>query len=371
MNEDLLHSVAFAALPGMNLDVGRKLLEVVGSEADFFKMKEGELVSLVGTSNRWFTRSTRDEVLRKADTEIRFIEDKNVNAVYYTSPLYPRRLLEANDAPMMLYVTGACDMNSKHVVSVVGTRNATAAGVKFCDNFVGQLSAMLPDVVIVSGLAYGIDIAAHRAAMAHGVGTVAVMARGLNRIYPAVHRRDAVNIIKHGGALVTDYMSQDEMHKGNFLARNRIIAALADVTVVVESASHGGSLVTASLAMSYNRDVMAVPGRVTDEMSRGCNKLIAGNRAALLTDANQLVESMRWDVDIRQTPIAKQLSLFEDLNENEQAIVNVLRGAEQPMHANDIAHAVRQPAYLVTSTLVELDFKGIIATLPGSRYQLV
>lgn len=371
-NDLLLHQIAFAALPGMTLDLGRQLLEVVGDESRFFAMSEKELVETIGTTNRMFERHTRNNVLHRAESELEFISDKKIEPVYYTSPRYPRRLNEINDAPMMLYVTGDCDLNSRHAVSVVGTRNATPAGVQFCDTFVGELASMLPDVLIVSGLAYGIDIAAHRAAMRHDAHTVAVMARGLNRIYPAVHRRDAVNIVKHGGALVTDYMSQDELHKGNFLARNRIIAAMADVTVVVESASHGGSLVTASLAMGYNRDVMAVPGRLGDEMSRGCNKLIAANRAALLTSARQLVEAMRWDADMASPPpAARQLSLFDELDDNERAIVEVLRSADAPLHGNDIAAAVHQPTYIVTSTLVELDFKGVITTLPGSRYQLL
>lgn len=366
---EMLYQMAFAAMPGMGVDIAKQLLDIIGDEKQFFLMKEGELAQLLGPTNRWCSKTTRDKILRKAQKELDFIANKKITPIYYTSPQFPKRLLEANDAPIILYTTGDCDLNAKRVVSMVGTRNATPAGIKFCDNFVKDLSALIPNVLIVSGLAYGIDIASHRAAINHGAPTVAVMARGLNHIYPAVHRRDAVNIVNHGGALVTDYMSQDELHKGNFLARNRIIAALADVTIVVESASHGGSLVTASIAMGYNRDVMAVPGRVTDEMSKGCNKLIAANRAALLTNAQQLIDTMMWDVEAQPT-MPRQLNLFNELNDTEREVVNVLRQSAEPVYANDIARVLQRPAYLVTSTLVELDFKGIIVTLPGSRYQL-
>ena len=220
---------------------------------------------------------------------------------------------------------------------------------------------------MVSGLAYGIDIAAHRAALKHGVPTVAVLPRGLNHIYPSMHRPDAVAIAKHGGMLLTDYTSQDEVQKSNFLARNRIVAALSDCTVVVESAGSGGALVTASLAMSYNRDVMALPGRCGDEYSAGCNKLIATNKAALITGADDLMAAMRWE-SARQEP--QPLTLFPDLTKEEQAVVDVIRDRGE-IHINALADALHLPVYKLMSVLVELDCKNVIATLPGCRYTVV
>ncbi len=370
IENELIYQMAFADIDGLTLQLGKQLLEVVGDERTFFEMSERDLVSLVGKSSRLLTRETRDASLKRAEKELEFIAatDK-LTTVYHTSPCYPRRLLEVDDAPMMLYAIGDCDMNAPHVVSIVGTRHATAGGVKFCDSFVAELIELVPDVIVVSGLAYGIDIAGHRAAVNHGARTIAVMARGLNRIYPAVHRRDAIEIINHNGLLLTEYMTGDEMHRSNFLARNRIIAALSDCTIVVESASHGGSLVTASLATSYNRDVMAVPGRVNDEFSRGCNKLIATNRAALLTDAEQFVTAMGWE-SVNRKSQGKRRSLFVELTEQEQSVVNYLKSCEEPRRADTIASHLNLPVYQVMSMLVELDFKGIVSTMPGGRYSV-
>ena len=248
----------------------------------------------------------------------------------------------------------------------MGTRHATQYGIRFCDTLIAELAQRLPDLVVVSGLAYGIDIAAHRAALKHGVPTVAVLPRGLNHIYPAMHRNDAIAIAKHGGMLLTDYTSQDEVQKSNFLARNRIVAALSDCTVIVESAGSGGALVTASLAMSYNRDVMAVPGRCGDEFSVGCNKLIATNKAALITCADDLMTAMRWEGLARQP---QQLDLFPDLTKEEQAVVDVIRNQGE-IHLNTLADVLHTPVYKLMSVLVELDCKKVIATLPGCRYTL-
>ena len=267
----------------------------------------------------------------------------------------------------MFYSLGKCDLESAHVVSVVGTRHATQYGIRFCDTLIGDLAQRLPDLVVVSGLAYGIDIAAHRAALKHGASTVAVLPRGLNRIYPSSHRNDAIAIIKQGGMLLTDYTSQDEVHKANFLARNRIVAALSDCTVIVESAGSGGALVTASLAMSYNRDVMAVPGRCGDEYSAGCNKLIATNKAALITGADDLMAARRWESSMKEP---QQLSLFPELTREEQAVVDVIRDHGE-IHLNALADVLHLPVYKLMSTLVELDCKKIIATLPGCRYSIL
>ena len=362
----MVYKMAFANLQGMGVDLARKLLDVVGSEERFFNMTEKELRALTRGRSKMYRDDYRHERLQRAMAEEKFVSEHGITVTYFTDPGYPHRLLEAPDAPALFYSLGSCDLESPHVISIVGTRHATQYGIRFCDTFIGDLAQRLPDLVVVSGLAYGIDIAAHRAALKHGAHTVAVLPRGLNSIYPAMHRPDAVAIARSGGMLLTDYTSQDAVQKGNFLARNRIVAALSDCTVIVESAGTGGALVTASLAMSYNRDVMAVPGRCSDEFSAGCNKLIATNKAALITCADELMAAMRWESQ-RQEP--QQLGLFPELTKEEQAVVDVIRDRGE-IHINALAEALQQPVYRLMSTLVELDCKNIISTLPGCRYTM-
>ena len=362
----LVYHIAFASLQGMGVDLARKLLDVVGSEERFFAMSEKDLRALTHGRSKIYSDNYRRECLQRAVNEEAFVREHGIKATYFTDEDYPHRLIEAADAPVMIYTLGKCDLESPHVISVVGTRHATQYGVRFCDTLIGELAQCLPDLVVVSGLAYGIDIAAHRAALKHGVATVAVLPRGLNRIYPAMHRNDAVAIAKHGGMLLTDYTSQDDVQKSNFLARNRIVAALSDCTVIVESAGSGGALVTASLAMSYNRDVMAVPGRCGDEFSTGCNKLIATNKAALITSADDLLSAMRWEGLARQP---QQLDLFPELTKEEQAVVDVIRDNGE-IHLNTLADKLHTPVYKLMSILVELDCKNVITTLPGCRYAI-
>ncbi len=365
----IVYRMAFAAIRGMGVELAQRILDVIPSEQDFFNMPERELKSLTGSRSKMCERSYRDEMLRKAENELHFVLDNNIKILYFTDDDYPRRLVNASDAPILLYTIGDCNLNSKHMISIVGTRRCTHYGLNFCDRLVEDLSRMLKDdVVVVSGLAYGTDINAHRAALKHNVPTVGVQACGLNKIYPGEHRNDAAHIVQQGGAIVSDYMSQDVIHRGNFLARNRIIAALSDCTVVVESADKGGSLVTANIAASYDRDVFALPGRVTDEFSKGCNRLIINNQAAAITCAQDLLKAMRWES--REVPATgKELELFPQLTAEQQSIVDILQ-RQGDMHINDLAGLTATPIYRLMSTLVELDAKGVITTLPGCRYTL-
>ena len=357
-----MYRMAFASIRGMGVDV-------IPSEKDFFVISERELKDITGSRSKVWGRSFRDEMLRKAENELRFVEQKNVKVLYFTEDDYPRRLLNACDAPILLYAIGGCDLNAKHVVSIVGTRRSTHYGSTFCDRLVADLSHMLEgDLVIVSGLAYGTDINAHRAALKYDVPTVGVQACGLNKIYPAEHRDDAAHMVQRGGAVVSDYTSQDAIHRGNFLARNRIIAALSDCTVVVESANKGGALVTANIAASYSRDVFAVPGRVADEFSKGCNRLIMSNQAAAITCAEDLLKAMRWESRLLPEQ-AMELELFPQLTVEQQKVVDILR-QQGDQHINDLAGLMALPIYRLMAILVELDTKGVIATLPGCRYTL-
>ncbi len=364
--DNLKYKVAFASIRGMGIELAQRLLDILGSEEAFFSLSESEIKAITGGRSRIYKSDYRMRKLEEAERNLECTADKNIQMIYYTDDDYPKRLLEACDAPLMLYASGHCELNTAHFVSMVGTRHATAYGQRMTAQLVEQLHELVDNVVIVSGLAYGIDIAAHRAALRCNMPTVAVLAHGLNHIYPASHRNDAVEIVRHGGMILSDYKYLDEVHKGNFLARNRIIAALSDCTIVVESAAAGGALVTASLAASYNRDVFAVPGRAGDEFSRGCNKLIHNNQAMSITCAQDIVDAMRWDAKPKQTPV--QAELFPSFTNEEQRIIDILQQGDA--HVNTIASLTGLPIYKVLSSLVELDCKGHVIALPGSRYAI-
>lgn len=362
--DSLVYKIAFASVRGMGVELAQRMLDVIGTEEQFFALSESDAKRLIGGRSQIYRSNYRSQLLDKAQQELEFIQNKNIGLTYFTDQHYPTRLLEACDAPLLLYSSGKCNLNAKHIISIVGTRHATSYGIRMCNDLISQFKEKIDDIVVVSGLAYGIDIAAHRASLRNNIPTVAVMARGLNKIYPADHRNDAIDIVRHGGMVVTDYQSQDEIHKGNFLARNRIIAGLADCTIVVESASHGGALVTASLAGSYNRDVFAVPGRAGDEFSRGCNRIIRTSQAMSITCAEDIIEAMSWDVKTKE---AKQAELFPVLNAEEQKVIELLR-SEGDLHINTIGSRLNIPIYRIMATMVELDCKGVVIALPGSRY---
>lgn len=367
--DELTYRIAFASIRGMGIDLAGKILDVIPSERDFFMMSEEELRAVTGGKSKVYGRSYRNERLERALREQEFMSHTNVGITYYTDSDFPARLLNAPDAPIMLYKCGDCNLNSQHVVSIVGTRKATAYGSHFCDSLVAELAQRVSGLVVVSGLAYGIDICAHRACLRHNVPTVAVQARGLNKIYPAEHRNDAIEIVERGGMIVTDYQSQDEIHRGNFVARNRIIAALADCTVVAESAGKGGALITANLAQSYNRDVFALPGRTSDPYSTGCNKLIRNNQASLITCADDLIEAMRWGDGSAGSKKPRELELFPQFTPEEQAIVDAISKAGD-IHINALTAQLGMPVYKVMSTLVELDCRGIVLSKPGCIYSI-
>ena len=366
---DILYCMAFAGIRGMGVELAQRLLDIIPNEKEFFSLSDRELKSITGSRSKAWERSSRDEMLRKAEQELSFVEQNHVKVLYFTETDFPQRLLNATDAPILLYTIGSCNLNSKHVVSIVGTRRSTHYGATFCDKLVEGLSQMLEgEVVIVSGLAYGTDINAHRAALKYKIPTVGVQACGLNKIYPAEHRNDAAHMVQTGGAVVSDYTSQDPIHRGNFLARNRIIAALSDCTIVVESANKGGALVTANIAASYSRDVFAVPGRVSDEFSKGCNRLIMNNQAAAITCAEDLLKAMRWESKLVPEQ-AHELELFPELTAEQQKVVDILR-KQDDLHINDLAGLMALPIYRLMAILVELDTKGVITTVPGCRYSL-
>lgn len=362
--------IAFSSLRGLTPALAEAILARTGDEEQFFAMSGEQLSAALGFRNRLFDRSVRDKALAEARNEEVFIDRSGIRPLYFTDPAYPRRLRECDDAPLMLYTLGTCDLNDARFVSIVGTRHATGYGTDFTEDLVKGLATSCADpIVIVSGLAYGIDVAAHRAALAAGLPTVGVLAHGLNTIYPASHRDVAARMVHSGGMLVTDYRSCDATHKGNFLARNRIVAGLSDCLIVVESDSRGGALVTARLASAYSRDVFALPGRITDRYSRGCNSLISSCVAGVITSADDLISAMRWPV--RPTE-GEQQTLFADtpsLTPEEQNIIDAI-ASRGDATLSELTASVNIPIARLMGMLVDLEYRSLISAVPGGRYRL-
>lgn len=364
--DNLVYRIAFASLKGIKAAIARELLARVGSEENFFTATDGALTAILGRRSKIVERGYRDSVLDGARREADFVLSNRVRAIYFTDEAYPQRLLECDDAPVMLYVLGECDLNASHWIGMVGTRHATRYGCELTRSFVEELTRRLPQPpVIVSGLAFGIDIAAHRAALEAGAPTVAVLGHGLKTIYPALHRSSAASIIRSGGALLTDYRSDSVIHRGNFLARNRIVAGLCDALVVMESAEKGGAIVTARLAAGYSREVMAVPGRVSDTYSRGCNALIARNIAALVESADDVIDLMGWSVKETEP---EQLDLFEELAPEEQCVIDLLTESGD-MTIAALSARLEMSTPRLMSLLVDMEFRSLIMSVPGGTYR--
>ncbi len=372
-DEALKYRMAFAAIRGMGIDLAQKLLDVLPDEAAFFTASGGELQRLLQSRSKISDSGYRRKLLDMAEEEIRFIRDNGINVTYFTDPDFPARLLNAPDAPILLYSKGRCNLNRSKVVSIVGTRNATPYGTRLCETIVADLAAAFKDdLIVVSGLAYGIDIAAHRAALHEGVATVGVLAHGLNTLYPAMHRSTANEMVKSGGALLTDYTSHDRICRANFLARNRIVAALAECTIVVESAEKGGAMVPAGIASSYNRDVFALPGRTTDQYSAGCNRLINRNVASLVTSGDDIIKAMQWEPAPDAGRTARQRELFPELTDEEEPAYQFLKKHNgDPVHINTIYTTLQIPMSQLLGLLIDLEFKGLVTALPGNRYSTI
>ena len=307
--------------------------------------------------------------IEHAQKELDFIEKHSVQLYYYKDSNYPYRLAQCTDAPLLLYAKGNVEVNPKHVVSIVGTRMPSERGKDWCRQLVIDLASHIPDLTIVSGLAYGIDVIAHKAALESGIPTIIVPAHGLDRIYPATHRNVAVQALEMGG-LLTEYTTGTEPERHNFVARNRIVAGVADAVVVVESKSKGGSLITAQMAQDYNRDVFALPGRFNDTCSAGCNDLIKHNKAQLIECAEDLIAAMRWEAVIKQPTQTTMLELMYDLTDQQQQLINLLRDSEDGMHINQLVMETRLAYNMVSSELVMLELQDVVKSMPGGMWRL-
>lgn len=371
-SQEILHCLALQQLPGVGLVSARLLYDVFGNATDVFARKD-ELVHYTQPAQRRLIKQLDcPEAFRRAEQELVFAQKNGIDVIYIGDRRYPSRLRECPDAPLVLFFKGDTNLNALRVVSLVGTRNATDYGRQLCNDFIRDLKALCPEVLVVSGLAYGIDIAAHRAALEHQLPTVGVLAHGLDRIYPAVHRKTAVDMLEQGG-LLTEYMTGTNPDRQNFVQRNRIVAGMADATIVVESAAKGGALITAGLATDYHRDCFAFPGRIGDPYSVGCNALVRDNKAALILSAEDFVKAMSWDIvsTSRQAPEAIQRQLFLDLTPEEEALVAALRPHRDGLQINMLVVEADIPINRASAMLFELEMKGVVRALAGGVYKVV
>lgn len=372
MSEEF-YILALARLGFFHVSEIRLLLEQAGSAKVLFDHKN-DIREVLPECNINIVNAFRqsDDALKCAAQEMEFTDKHKIKCLTWGSESYPQRLAECDDAPLALFYMGNADLNKLRVVSIVGTRRCTQYGRDITERFVRELKELCPDVLIMSGLAYGIDVVAHRAALENGLQTVGVLAHGLDYLYPAAHRNTAKQMIAQGG-LLTEYFQHTKVDKVNFLRRNRIVAGMADATLVVESMYRGGSLSTARIANEYNREVFAVPGRIGDECSEGCNELIAHNKAQIFTNAHEFVLSMGWDYD-RKIEQARangiQPSLFPTLSPEGQKVVDVLRN-NNDLQINILSVQTGISIPELSSLLFDLEMDGIVKALPGGVYHVI
>lgn len=366
MEDELFYKIALSLVPGIGGVLARNLLAYTGGAGQVFNESYKTLVKIPGIGEVNARRIRNNGIFAKAEKELKFIEKYNINVKFYTDKSYPRRLKPLPDAPIILYSKGNVNMDEQRVISIVGTRNATEYGKSICDQLIHELSVRKYQVLIVSGLAYGIDIYAHKTALKYTIPTAGVVGHGLDIVYPSLHAETARKMIDNGG-LVTDFPSGTKIEPQNFIRRNRIIAGLADATVVIESAEKGGALITAELASSYNRDVFAFPGKIDEQYSRGCNQLIRLNGANLIQGIDDLEYFMGWESSQKEKVV--QSALFVDLTPEEDRVVQMLKD-EGELFIDQISSKMKMPGSKISALLLNMEFKNILVALPGKMYRL-
>lgn len=368
--QEQIYAIALTQVPGIGHIGAKQLMTGMGSATDVFRLRK-EIPERVPLANKRVADALDcPQAIARAEQEYAFVRKNGIRCLTFHDEDYPSRLRDCEDAPIVLFFKGKADLNALRVINMVGTRHATGYGTRLCATFLQELRELCPDVLVVSGLAYGIDIHAHREALANGLATVGVLAHGLDRIYPHVHRKTAVDMLQQGG-LLTEFPSETNPDRYNFVSRNRIVAGMSDATIVVESAEKGGSLITAELAESYHRDCFAFPGRVGDECSEGCNRLIRDNRAALLLSATDFVEAMGWTVSARSSSAGHvQRCLFPDLSDDERRVTDILQ-KQGSLQINALVVEADIPVQKMSSILFELEMKGVVRVMAGGMYQLL
>lgn len=364
-HEELFYLLALQKVDGVGDIVAKKLLTHCGTAESVFKTKATNLQSIDGIGSSILKKLRDKTVFQKAESELKFIESNDIAALSFRDDLYPERLKHCIDGPVLLFGSGTMDFSNRRMISIVGTRQITSYGMEFCRKLIADLAPLNP--IIVSGFAYGVDIIAHQAAVEHNLQTIGVVAHGLNQIYPKVHKKHVAKMEKNGGFL-TEFWSSSEPEKENFVKRNRIVAGMSEATIVIESAEKGGSLITANLANDYNRDVFAVPGRLSDKYSQGCNNLIKTQRANLLTSAADLVYILNWELETSAKPVQKQL--FVSLENDEQKVYDYLQKSGKQL-LDIIALECDFPIFKMSSMLLNMELKGVIRPLPGKLFEAI
>lgn len=373
MEQELFYVMALTRLTNFNYQQALELYKTVGS-AQLLYEHRNEIGDIVKEASPTLMQALLnwDDAMKRADFELHYMQEHSIRGLVLGDDDYPQRLCECPDAPLVLYYKGNCDLNQTKIVSIVGTRQMTVYGQDLIRHFVTDLKRHCSNVLIVSGLAYGVDIYAHREALANGYETVGVLAHGLDQIYPYRHRETAAEMVNHGG-LLTEFMTQTNADKPNFVRRNRIVAGLADATVLVESAAKGGGLITCEIAQSYDRSVFAFPGNVGSEFSKGCNNMIRDNVAGLISNANDFVVAMGWqDEALRKQAMADGIerNLFPDLSPEEQKVVSLLHQTNN-LQLNILSVKTGIPVGQLTALLFQLEMKGVVKPLAGGTYHLL
>ena len=362
---ELRYTLALQRTPNIGVTSAKKLIQIIGSAEGVFKEHKRNLLKIEGIGLYKLKGLDENLQLKEADDEIDFISMNQISFLYYQDHEYPLYLKHCNDGPILLFYKGNIKLKNRYIISIVGTRNATTYGRSICEQLIEELAPL--DPVIVSGLAYGIDIVAHKAAIKNGLQTIACLAHGLNTIYPRPHKRYVQSILENGG-LMTEFWSSDIFDRNNFLKRNRIIAGMSQGTVIVESGMKGGSLVTADIANSYNRDVFSVPGRCNDPLSLGCNYLIKTQQAQMITQAADIIYQLNWDLGAPKEKKSKQIELFTDLNKEEEVVYNHLKNEGKDV-LDSIALQCDISISKTVTILFNLELKGLITPLPGKKYE--
>ena len=367
LHTELLHALALLKVDGIGDVVAKKLITHCGSAEAVFQSKKKTLLAIDGVGEILYKKLQDHSVFQLAENELRYVEKENITVSYYLDETYPERLKHCIDGPVILFQTGTINLPNRKLINIVGTRQITPYGTEFTKKLITDLAPLNP--VIVSGFAYGVDIVAHQTAMENNLQTIGVLAHGLNQIYPKMHQKYMSKMEQNGG-FMTEFWSTSNPDRENFIKRNRIVAGMCEATIVIESAEKGGSLITANIANDYNRDVFAVPGRITDKFSQGCNNLIKTQRAHLLNSAADLIYILNWDLNEEKTvkPIQKQL--FVSLTEEEQKIYDYLLSKEKEV-MDIIALECDLPIFKISSLLLNMELKGIIRPLPGKLFEAV
>jgi DNA processing protein len=365
--EQLKYQIALTLLPRIGSVLAKNLVSYCGSVEEIFRRKKYQLEKIPGIGAERTNAILSHAVFRRAEAEVLFIRKHGIKTFFYLDKEYPARLKNCDDAPVLLFLKGDVELNPSRIVSIVGTRNATGYGKQVTEMIVEGFSKY--NVTLVSGLAYGIDIIAHKVALKNKLPNIGVLAHGLDRIYPAVHKPIAEKMIHHGGVL-TEFISKTNPDRENFPSRNRIVAGMTDATLVIESAKKGGALITADIANSYNRDVFAIPGKIGEQYSEGCNELIRLNKAMLIESAEQVAEMLNWNVDSPGKKANRQLNFFHEFKAEEKVLVEILR-QKGKLTIDTITLQSSMPMSKVSSTLLSLEFAGVLRSLPGKAYELV